>query len=136
MMSHILPQILGDNRGKRVSAFLADVVGQDGTIVPDRLSNCLRVTRLELATASGLSRDAVSKTARLRAPATQARLRDVVAVINRVLPWAGSVPQAFAWYRSQPIPAFGDQTAEQLVRQGRANHLLDYLEGIAVGGCA
>ena len=68
-MSHILPQILGDNRGKRVSAFLTDVVGQDGTIVPDRLSNCLRVTRLELATASGLSRDAVSKTARLRAPA-------------------------------------------------------------------
>ncbi len=55
----------------------------------------------------------------------------MVEVINRVLPWAGSVPQAFAWYRSQPLPAFGDQTAKHLVRQGRAGHVLDYLGGYA-----
>ncbi len=119
-----------------MDAFLHDVVRQDGTVAADRLTDQLRVTRKELAAASGLSRDAVSKAARLRAPATQARLRGMVEVINRVLPWAGSVPQAFAWYRSQPIPAFGDQTAEQLVRQGRADHVLDYLGGIALGGYA
>jgi uncharacterized protein (DUF2384 family) len=69
-------------------------------------------------------------------PATQARLRQVAQVINRVLPWCGSVQQAYAWYRSQPIPAFGDQTAENLVRQGRGEHVLDYLGGIALGGYA
>ncbi len=116
--------------------FLQEVFDQAGTVAPERLSGALRITRGELAAASGLSRDAVSKTARLRSSATQARLREVVAVINRVLPWAGSEAQAFAWYRSQPIPAFGDQTAEALVRQGRAADVLSYLEGIALGGYA
>jgi len=89
-----------------------------------------------LASASGLTRDAISKRARLGSPATQARLREVIQIINRVLPWCGSVQQAVAWYRSQPIPAFGDRTAENLVRPGRAAHVLDYLGGIALGGYA
>ena len=117
-------------------AFLDEVIDQDGVIEPERLSGVLRVTKGELALASGLSRDAVSKTARLKAQATQTRLREVAEIINRVLPWCGSVQQAFAWYRSQPIPAFGDQTAEDLVRAGRAEHVMSYLAGIAAGGFA
>ena len=117
-------------------AFLDRVIGREGLVEPDQLSLVLRVTKSELAAASGLSRDAVSKTRRLQAPATQARLREVAEIINRILPWCGSVPQAFAWYRSQPIPAFGDQTAEDLVRSGRSEHLKSYLAGIAVGGYA
>ncbi len=118
------------------SGFLDSVIGADGVVEPDQLSLVLRVTRGELATASGLARDSVSKTARLRAPATQARLREVTEIVNRILPWCGSVPQAFAWYRSQPIPAFGDQTAEDLVRAGRARHVMSYLSGISLGGYA
>ena len=117
-------------------AFLAQVIDPTGTIEPDRLSAMLRLTKGELATAAGLSRDAVSKTSRRAAPATQTRLREVAEIINRVLPWCGSAQQAFAWYRSQPLPAFGDQTPEDLVRAGRAAHLLDYLGGIALGGYA
>ncbi len=117
-------------------SFLDSVIGADGVVEPDRLSLILRVTRGELATASGLARDSVSKTTRLRAPATQARLREVTEIVNRILPWCGSVPQAFAWYRSQPIPAFGDQTAEDLVRAGRARHVMNYLSGVALGGYA
>jgi hypothetical protein len=116
--------------------FLDTVISHDGMVEPDQLSKALRITKGELATASGLSRDAVSKTRRLQAPATQARLREVTEIINRILPWCGSVPQAFAWYRSQPIPAFGDQTAEDLVRAGRSEHLRSYLAGVAVGGYA
>lgn len=103
--------------------FLDDVMGPEGLVAPERLSGALRVTKTELAVASGLSRDAVSKTRRVQAQATQTRLREVTEIVNRVLPWCGSVPQAFAWYRSQPIPAFGDQTAEDLVRDGRSEHL-------------
>jgi hypothetical protein len=117
-------------------SFLDGVISHDGLVEPDQLAGALRVTKGELATASGLSRDSVSKTLRSRTPATQARLREVVETINRILPWCGSVPHAFAWYRSQPIPAFGDQTAEDLVRAGRAEHLRSYLAGIAVGGYA
>jgi hypothetical protein len=54
------------------------------------------------------------------------------AIINRILPWAGSVQQARVWYRSQPILAFGGQTAEDLVRAGRAEDLLRDPSGIAV----
>jgi hypothetical protein len=111
-------------------------MSRDGLVEPERLSLALRVTKGELASAAGLSRDAVSKTRRSQAPATQSRLREVAETINRILPWCGSVPQAFAWYRSQPILAFGDQTAEELVRSGRSDHLKNYLAGIAVGGYA
>jgi hypothetical protein len=115
---------------------LNDVMGPDGSIETDRLSERLRVTKIELASAAGLSRDAVSKSARLRSPATQGRLRDMVEIITRILPWAGSVPQAFAWYRAQPLPSFGDQTAEDLVKAGRAEAVKAYLARIAVGGYA
>ena len=116
--------------------FLDEVISREGLVEPDRLSAMLRITKGELAAASGLSRDAVSKTRRLHAPATQARLREVAEIVNRILPWCGSVQQAFAWYRSQPIPSFGDQTAEDLVRAGRAEHVMRYLSRIAVGGYA
>jgi hypothetical protein len=110
--------------------------GPGGVVAADRLTGTLRISKLELALALGLSRDAVSKTARLKSPATQTRLRDVLEIMNRVLPWAGSVAQAFAWYRSQPLPSFGDQTAEYLVKEGRAEAVKTYLNRIAVGGYA
>jgi hypothetical protein len=68
------------------AAFLDDVMGRDGVIEPERLSGILRVTKSELALASGLSRDSVSKSNRLRALPTQKRLREVTQIINRVLP--------------------------------------------------
>jgi hypothetical protein len=103
-------------------SFLDQVLTCEGLVEPDQFSQVLRITKGELAAASGLSRDAVSKKRRLQARATQARLRELAEIINRILPWCGSVPRTFAWYLSQPIPAFGDQTAEDLVRSGRAEH--------------
>jgi uncharacterized protein (DUF2384 family) len=116
--------------------FLVEVIGPDGAIEPALLILKLRITKTELAAASGLSRDAVFKHARVNARATQTRLRDVAEIIARVMPWAGSVAQAFAWYRAQPIPAFGDQTPEDLVKEGRAEAVKAYLSRIAVGGYA
>jgi uncharacterized protein (DUF2384 family) len=117
-------------------SFLSDVIGQDGQIEPSRLVLDLRITKTELATASGLSRDSVLKRSRCNTHATQTRLHDVAEIISRVMPWAGSVPQAFAWYRAQPIPSFGDQTPEDLVKEGRAEAVKAYLSRIAVGGYA
>ena len=122
--------------GVDTQAFLQDTLTPDGEVAVDRLTAALHVTKAELASAFGLSRDAVSKSARLHSRTTQARLRDGVEIINRVLQWAGSVPQAFAWYRAQPLPSFGDQTAEDLVKQGRADAVRHHLSRIAVGGYA
>jgi hypothetical protein len=121
---------------EKMSRPLSDFIGQDGYVSTARLAEALRITKLELAAASGLSRDSVSKKERLRSPATQARLRDLVEIISRVLPWAGSLQQAFAWYRAQPLPSFGDQTAEDLVKEGRGEAVRKYLSRIAVGGYA
>lgn len=68
--------------------------------------------------------------------ATQARLRDTTEIINRVTRWSGSVGRAFAWFRSEPLPSFGDKTAEDLVKEGRAQAVKDYLTRIAEGGYA
>ena len=118
------------------TTFLAETSGDNGLVAADRLSSILHITRGELALALGLSRDAVSKTTRVRTPATQSRLRDMVEILNRVRSWAGSPQQAFAWYRSQPLSSFGDQTAEALVKEGRAEAVKRYLDRIAVGGYA
>ena len=118
------------------SAFLLDMVGQTGTVSPDIVSGRLKITKTELASALGLSRDSVSKQSRVASVATQRRLRDVVEIVNRIIPWAGSELAAFAWYRSQPLPSFGDQTAEDLVHAGRSEAVKRYLSRIAEGGFA
>lgn len=83
-----------------------------------------------------LPRDAVSKSARLGRPATQARLRDMVEILNRVRPWAGSAQQAFTCYRSQPLPSFDGRAAAALVREDPANAVRRYLDRITTGGYA
>ena len=69
-------------------------------VSPDRLSAALRITKSELAFVAGLSRDAVSKSARSNSRVTQSRLREMSEIINHVIPWAGSALFGYAWYRS------------------------------------
>jgi hypothetical protein len=114
----------------------AALVRADGLIETTRLGDAFRISKTDLAEIAGLSREAVTKTARLHSPTTQARLRDMVDILVRVLPWAGSPPQALAWYRAQPLPSFGDMTAQELVQQGRADDVKTYLARIAAGGYA
>jgi hypothetical protein len=126
-------------RGNPLSSrpdLLEIVIDAEGQVVTDRLAAVLRITKTELAAATGLSRDAVSKQARSGSRATQARLRDTTEIINRVTRWSGSVGRAFAWFRSEPLPSFGDKTAEDLVKDGRAQAAKDYLARIAAGGYA
>ena len=107
---------------------------RNGLIVADDLAKCLHNNKIELAAAAGLPRDAVSRVSRVNSRRTQRRLGEIVEVIHRVLPWAGTVQFAFAWYRSQPLPSFGSLTAEDLVKAGRIEALRGYLTRIAAGG--
>lgn len=114
--------------------FLAKGYGRDGMIAVDELVKQLNVNKTELAAAAGLPRDAVSKKSRLGSLRTQRRLGEIVEIINRVIPWTGTVQAAFAWYRSQPLPSFGGLTAEDLVKAGRGEAVRAYLSRVAVGG--
>lgn len=115
--------------------FLSEV-SAGSVIEPQQLSQSLRISQGELASTLGVSRDAVSKRARVYSPAIQQRLREMTDIINRVLPWAGGTLAAYAWYRSQSLPSFGDMTAEELVQGGRAEDVRRYLGRIAQGGYA
>jgi hypothetical protein len=59
---------------------------------------------------------------------------DEAEILARVVRWTGSLAHAYAWYREQPLPSFGDQTAERLVRAGRADAVRRYLSRIGDGG--
>jgi hypothetical protein len=68
--------------------------------------------------------------------AAQMRLQEMLEIVSRVSVWAGGKEQALAWYRAEPIPAFGSRTAESLVKEGKAAAVRDYLDHVATGGFA
>jgi hypothetical protein len=68
--------------------------------------------------------------------AAQRRLQEMLEIISRISAWAGGKEQAVAWYRAEPIPAFGSRTAESLVKEGKAVAVRDYLDHVATGGFA
>lgn len=118
------------------NGFLRQVISEEGYVAANSLAKVLHITQYDLADVTGLSRDSVSKTARCKTRSTQTRLRDTVEIINRVAEWSGGVGRAFAWFRSQPLPSFGDKTAEDLVKEGRADAVKAYLARLADGGYA
>ncbi|UDQ88973.1 hypothetical protein LJE71_22600 [Xanthobacter autotrophicus] len=55
-------------------------------------------------------------------------------VIARVSKFAGGVKGARDWYTKYNIPEFGGVTAEFLVKQGRVNAVIKYLNHLEDGG--
>jgi hypothetical protein len=108
----------------------------DGTGSRIALGDDYGLTKKQLAETIGLAPEALYKRGRLGAVKTQTRLREMAEILLRVSAWAGGREQAMAWYRAEPIPAFGGRTAEQLVKSGQAGALRDYLDSIAMGGFA
>jgi hypothetical protein len=124
-----------------------EVTGQDeplvlsymdssGKIAIERVADGFGMSKGQLAATAGLARETVYRAERSRAARTQGRLREMLEIISRVADWAGGKEQAMAWYRAQPLPAFGGRTAEALVKDGKAAALRDYLDHMALGGFA
>ncbi len=103
---------------------------------PRRIAEDLRTTRGEIASTLGLSRDALSRSERIRAPKTQMRLRQMVEILNRVEAHTGSKLGAYAWFRSEALPGFGGMTPDQLVRDGKGDYVHRYLDRVMAGGYA
>lgn len=115
---------------------LFTMVIENGMIQSARFAKALHVTKKQLAVATGLGEDALRKKSREHAVRTQQRLRDVMEILNRVQPWFGSIEQAYAWYRSEPLSSFGGRTPEDLVKADQAEAVKRYLSRVAVGGHA
>lgn len=107
-----------------------------GRIPVDRLTDEFGMSKTQLAETAGIPRENLYRLERSQAARTQGRLREMLEIISRVVEWAGGKEQAMAWYRAQPLPAFGGRTAESLVKDGKAGAVRDYLDHMAVGGFA
>jgi len=105
----------------------------EGVFAPRRIAEAFRTTSEEVARTAGLGKDAVQRKDRIRSGKTQRRLREMVEIINKVEPRFGSALMAYAWYLSEPLPGFSGQTAMQLVRNGRAEDVLDYIDAVDAG---
>lgn len=105
----------------------------DGIFAPRKIAEAFRTTSEEVARTAGLGKDAVQRKDRVQSDRTQRRLREMVEVVNKVEPRFGSALMAYAWYRSEPLAGFSGQTAMQLVRAGRADDVLDYIDAVDAG---
>ena len=105
----------------------------EGLFSPRKIAEALRTTSEEIARTAGLGKDAIQRKDRIRSDKTQRRLREVAEIINKVEPRFGSALMAYAWYRSEPLAGFSGMTAMQLVRNGRADEVLDYIDAVDAG---
>jgi hypothetical protein len=115
---------------------ISTFIDEGGHVVVERVADSFGMSKGQLAETVGLSREAFYKTTRAKAAKTQRRIQEMLEIISRISTWAGGKEQAMAWYRAQPIPAFGDRTAESLVKSGKAAAVRDYLDHLALGGFA
>jgi hypothetical protein len=107
-----------------------------GIVSVDGVAELFGMSKQQLAETVGLDPQTLYKANRATAQRTQSRLREMLEIIARVSDWAGGQRRAMAWYRAQPIAAFGGRTAEALVKDGNAAALRDYLDHLAQGGFA
>jgi len=115
---------------------LASLMDERGAVNIDDVAEAFRMSKAQLAVTAGLAREVFQKASRRDGPKAQGRVREMLEIINRVQDWAGGAAQAMAWYRAEPIPAFGGRTAEALVKSGAAAAVRDYLDHLATGGYA
>jgi len=128
--------IAGFPAGLEQAPLAATLMNRQGLVTVDKVAATFGMSKGQLAETIGLSREALYKLTRLEAPKTQSRLKEMLEIVSRISGWAGGKEQAMAWYRAQPIAAFGGRTAEALVKDGQAGALRDYLDHIALGGFA
>ena len=126
--------VAGPERSARGSGLLAMFLQPNGILSIDRVADRFGLSKLQFAETIGISRETLYRPARLKAPKTQARAAEMLEIVGRIADWAGGEKQALAWYRAEPLPAFGGRTAESLVKEGKAAAVRDYLDHVATGG--
>lgn len=131
------PAELSAGSGLSVSPIVTIALRDDrNNLLIDRVANRFGMSKTQLAQTVGLRPENLQRAKRAAAPRTQTRVTEMLEIVGRVTAWAGGEKQAMAWYRAEPLPAFGGRTAESLVKDGHAAAVRDYLDHVAIGGFA
>jgi hypothetical protein len=120
----------------RGGALVGHFLDPAGLVVIDRVAEHFGMSKQQFAETIGVKAETLYRAARVSAPKTQSRATEMLEIVGRISEWAGGEKQAMAWYRAEPIPAFGGRTAEALVKDGKAGAVRDYLDHVATGGFA
>jgi len=96
-----------------------------------RIAQLLGVTLSELAGLVGVARNTLAAGAGARK--ADAALSPLVRILAMAGEMAGGDERAAIWFKHQPIPGWGGKTAYDLVREGRADKVLAYLEAVRSG---
>lgn len=111
------------------------VLDAEGRIVPKLIAEQYHIPIREVGSLAGVRTHTLMRRDRMYSRKTQQRLREMMNVMSRAEAMAGGHRmRAYAWYRSTPIPAFGNLTASQLVHDGHGEAVMDYLNALAEGG--
>lgn len=105
--------------------------GNTPFLSPRRVAELLGVTLSELAALIGVARNTLA--AKAGARKVDAALSPVVRILTMAEEMAGDERRAAIWFKHQPIPGWAGKTAYDLVREGKADKVLAYLEAVRSG---
>ncbi len=114
-------------------AIQASRFGEGGSpfLSPRRVAELLGVTLSELAALIGVARNTLA--AKTGARKVDAALSPVVRILTMAGEMSGDERRAAIWFKHQPIPGWAGKTAYDLVREGKADKVLAYLEAVRSG---
>lgn len=113
-----------------LASFL-DTIRDGDMIAPRRMAERLRVPMTQLSKLAHVNRNTLAD--RPGSPAVQARLGQIARIITRAADLSGDEGRAIIWFRHQPIPGFGNKTAEELVEAGQGDAVMWMLESMDEG---
>jgi len=96
-----------------------------------RVAELLGVNLTELAGLIGVARNTLA--AKAGARKVDAALSPIVRVLAMAGEMAGDEKRAAIWFKHQPIPGWAGKTAYDLVREGKSDKVLAYLEAVRSG---
>ena len=96
--------------GRAVREFMTP----EGIVSIDRAAKWFGMSKAQLAETIGVKPATVHRVSRVTAQKTQLRAIEMLEIVGRIADWAGGEKQAMAWYRAEPISAFGGRTSEFL----------------------
>lgn len=98
---------------------------------PTRLAEALELSAQDLAQLACVHRNTVQL-----APASaklQSAMVEVIKVLSAAEELTGSVDRALFWFRNHPIKEFSHRTAMELVAEGKAKAVIQYIESVGTG---
>lgn len=96
-----------------------------------RVAERLGITMSELSALVGVARNTLASARGARK--VDAALSPVVRILAMAAEMAGGEARAAVWFKHQPIPGWAGKTAYDLVREGKSDKVMVYLEAVRSG---